>query len=228
MKKYIRSIEDLPELPLELHTLHGELFESEIEPIITILPTKSENIVKDNTPEKSDLRCANRSSYTTTKYYAQVIYPKLICWPNHFNSDLKLLNEKQPKNEEKVNSCFQDIPEMKYYKLSNYRESAQGILCSVHYGPFSAIIYSETQCGSACGQPPLKWDLSIPSLPELETVKWYGTWNDIPVQIYPSLTVLLNSLVKVGSVYSCCPGFKKCPGSTTCIRESVKCPGQDF
>jgi len=67
------------------------------------------------------------------------------------------------------------------------------------------------------GVPPL-WRLFVTSIPDLE-LAWYGAWEDIPS--YPNLTVIMGDLHLVNEVSLCCPGYRWCTATQSCIDVSI-------
>lgn len=67
---------------------------------------------------------------------------------------------------------------------------------------------------------PNRFTLYVVEIPEVVLV-WYGAWEDIPQ--YPLLQVIMGNLYLLGETPSCCPGFKWCATTDSCIPAIVDC-----
>jgi hypothetical protein len=104
-----------------------------------------------------------------------------------------------------------------FYKLTSFNgeKFKFGYLCTVHYGPWSAIVNEEGPCIE--GMPP-RWELLAVPFPNV-VLTWYGTWDDIPS--YPNLHVMKGDLHLTGEEYFCCPGYRWCYKTQSCIPEQI-------
>ncbi|PCJ94960.1 MAG: hypothetical protein COA50_11315 [Flavobacteriaceae bacterium] len=206
-------INQLPELPLEELAKNGKLIQSKTEPIITLVAPKVTVPENPNTPvdPNSPQHCPT-SRTTTTKYYTQVTYPLVVCYPNNApdNQVLKMAIAASSGNgnleKEKL-----DFPPVQYYKLStlNNQNIANPLFCTVKGGPWAATVFRTTSCGCV-GTNLDEWVMLIPSFPDIN-LKWYGNWDDIPSHLYPGLGIIPNDLVMVNETSVCCPGLTLCP-----------------
>ena len=216
-------IKRLPELPVEPFEVAGKLDFSDKTPVITIRPRKFPAPKK---PKKSTTTLVpNRSQASIRKYFTQVTYPRLICQPppkEQFDT-AKLFEEEEGENgdgsrlpESNIESISKKVGYYKLTKLNN-RKFRDPFWCSVHYGPWLAIVTETESCDF---HVPNFWHLHIIEMSEV-SLSWYGLWNDIPS--YPSLQVSMGDLAKFEESHSCCPGYIYCPPTGSCLPLQVPC-----
>jgi len=220
------SINDLPELPLEALSLGGELGPAKTEPVFTILP--KECVEPDKPTHPSDTKTAHickASSYYVRLYTTQVTYPRVICYPNNAPTDQvmkQVFREQEKLTAKEPPRSKADLPQMRYYKLSNYQgiKLDNPLFCTVHGGPWAARVFETQSCD--CGKGSTKWEFYVNSLPQLY-MEWYGFWEDIPSYIHPNLGVFLNDLHLLKEEFNCCPGYVWCETTHSCIPQTVNC-----
>lgn len=217
------KIKRLPELPVEPFEVAGKLGFSDKMPVVTIRPRKF-RIPKKPKPRPPSTFGPNKSQYSIRKYFVWVTYPRVVCQPppnEQFNTATLFKDEGgenrdgSPIPESNIESTSKKV---RYYKLTklNGRRLRDLFWCSVKYGPWSAIVLEEESCLNI----PNSWFLYIVEMPQV-WLRWYGLWNDIPS--YPSLQVIMGTLAMFGQSHSCCPGYKYCPPTGSCIPLQVKC-----
>jgi hypothetical protein len=217
------KISRLPELPVETFEVAGKLGFSDKVPVITILPHKFPEPVKPPNPTPF---ATNKSTAWHRSYYVQVIYPRVFCQPPW---DPLLINDAQAMNffkeEDKDETCQAkwDVAAIakkeRFYKLStlNGAKLQHPFWCSVKGGPWLAITKEDESCIDGL---PNFWRLWIIEMPQV-ALSWYGHWEDIPS--YPALTVIMGDLMMFDNYPTCCPGFKWCPTTMSCIPNSINC-----
>jgi hypothetical protein len=217
------KIKRLPELPVEPFEVAGKLGFSDKMPVITIIPHKF------RAPKKPSTKLGpNKSQFSIRKYFVQVTYPRVICQPpvNQQFDTTKLFEDEEGENrdgsrfpESNIESISKKV---RYYKLTklNGRRLYEPFWCSVKSGPWLAMVMEEESCSFYI---PNSWHLFIIEMPQV-FLRWYGLWNDIPS--YPSLHVIMGTLAMFDQSHSCCPGYKYCPPTESCIPFQVKCQDQ--
>jgi hypothetical protein len=164
----------------------------------------------------------SKSSFLTTKYYTQALYPRLICYdPGDLIVGLTMDVDPQPfpgRDRPPIDATALAGQE-RFYKLSSLRSVTfrHPLWCSVKYGPWLAIA---TETESCIQGAPNQWEFSIIEVPEV-TLVWFGEWEDMPA--FPSLTVIMSNLALAGQTSSCCPGFQWCATTQSCIPLDVDC-----
>jgi hypothetical protein len=215
-------IDQLPELPVETFEVAGQLGYANNVPIVTIRPHKFPEPVKPSKPS-GPLPLAKKSDFAKRQYWAQVLYPRVICQnPGDLLADgLALFVEQGKRSSDRPNADVAAIAEReRFYKLTklNGARLNTSLWCSVKYGPWLAIVVEQESCTSGI---PNFWQLAIVEMPEV-SLTWYGQWEDIPS--YPSLNVIMGNLVLFQQSVQCCPGFQFCPTTMSCIPISIHCP----
>ena len=231
MSDPIYSLSDLPELPIDALCADGDLAMAELDPVLTVKPAKPARLEKPCDPRDpgTSHHCAPNSSFVVRKYVTQVIYPKVVCYPNEVPDNQVMANIFSPSERTKERQREED-PRLharkRFYKLSRHDklDLSRPMFCTVHGGPWPAKVLETSQCGltETCGPLPHIWSFDVAGMPELY-MEWFGTWEDIPVASIPNLTVLMNDLRLVDETWNCCSGFKKCLATNSCIRETVPC-----
>ncbi|HEX2472382.1 MAG TPA: hypothetical protein VHJ59_06495 [Nitrososphaera sp.] len=224
MTKLEEKISRLPELPVEAFEVAGKLGYSEKVPVITIRQHKYPVPMKPPNPTKLD---PNKSEHEFRTYYVQATYPMVICQePPKAQFDTATMFD---AHEEE--SGRSDVPESdlatiakkeRFYKLTtlNGVKLPMPFWCSVHYGPWLAIVTEDESCTRGV---PSRWDFNIIGGPEV-SLSWYGRWEDIPS--YPNLSVFMSDLVLKKVERSCCPGFRWCFSTMSCLAHQIRCPDQ--
>lgn len=216
------KIKRLPELPVEPFEVSGKLGFSDKMPVITIRP------LKFRAPKKPSTRLGpNKSQFSIRKYFVQVTYPRVVCQPplNQHIDTTGLFEEEEGENRDESRLPESNIEsiskKVRYYKLTRLKGKKlyEPFWCSVKYGPWLAMVIEEESCISVHNS----WLLFIIEMPEV-FLRWYGLWNDIPS--YPSLHVIMGTLAMFDQSHSCCPGYKYCPPTESCIPVQVKCQDQ--
>lgn len=207
------AINALPELPLEPLELAGKLEHAGTAPVLTI---KAHKKAAPQPPAKPSAKAKKSEAYRR-KYLTQVTYPKVVCYPQNELSDRvawKISNVEENERDVEVIGRYE-----RFYKLSSFDavKLEPPYFCTVHYGPWSAVVIEEESCDDGV---PSFFRLFIASIPDV-VLAWYGTWDDIPS--YPSLHVFKGLLYLVDEGFSCCPGFQWCITTNSCIPLTVKC-----
>lgn len=221
MKSTGNPFERLQELPAEMFEQGGKLGLSEHAPVITVIPDK----LPEPKPPTGTIAGPNRSSYSIRHYYVQVIYPKLICYPQpepEFSSAMRLQQNGDGIREGKRDLLAVSRTRL-YYKLSRFddRPLSPFWLCMVQYGPWLAVVEERESCTPGESS---RWLLSALS-GEIELV-WYGQWEDIPS--YPNLQVIMNDLHLFDVQTLCCAGYHYCATTMGCIPTQVTCQPPQF
>jgi len=213
MSKSKYTIDDLPELPLEVFESFGELRPSGTAPILTIVPDRP----AAPKPPAAPTPLVPTSEFVTRKYLVQVTYPRLVCYPISEVPDEIVLD--RPARPDRSDLALTAKAE-RFYKLSAHPAAAHGgpSFCSVKYGPWSAVAIEETSCTFGA---PNHWLLFIVEIPQVE-LEWYGSWEDIPP--FPGLHVIMGTLSKIQEGSACCPGYRWCSTTGSCIDITIKCP----
>lgn len=214
----------LPELPLHILTLGGVLDHSHDAPVITIRPRRAVAPKTPAEPSDPDLiaRCPPASSHYVRRYIIQVTYPKVVCYPNNAPSEVVLERALERPNEPSKNGSVRFIQQTRFFKLSAFEGSklTHPLFCTVHSGPWSAVVIETQGCRVGCSPAPVHWRLYVHGFPDLE-LQWYGTWQDVPAHIHPTMDILMNDLSLISEIYDCCPGFsRRCPEGP-CTDESL-------
>ena len=226
MKRTNYTIDDLPELPLEALSLGGELGSARTEPVLTILPEDFVQPDRPHIPSGPDIAHACKaSSHYVRRHATQVTYPRVICYPNSPPSGeviMRVFQELEAADAEGAPSSRADLPQTHYYKLSSYRnvQLENPMFCTVHGGPWAATVIETQSCD--CNGDSTKWEIFVHGLPELYML-WFGKWEDIPSDTHPNLGIFLNDLHLVEEAFSCCPGYKWCETTHSCIPQTVNC-----
>ncbi len=209
-------ISRLPELPLEPLEVAGKLGYADRGPFLTIRPYERPAPIK---PEPTP-QALKKPEFEKRSYFAQVLYPRLIC---HDPGDVVVNLLRNLDQDETGGQPQTDVVAIarreRFYKLSTFNgvRFPQPYWCSVKYGPWLAIATEEESC--ILGGPS-RWELFIVEVPEVSLI-WYGKWEDIPP--YPSLTVIMGDRVLAGWTRQCCPGYKWCNTTQSCIPLNVNC-----
>ena len=207
----VYDFENLDELPLALFERAGKLGHAGNAPILTIIPEMIEPPKPPAMPNAIPLA----ETYERT-YLTQVTYPRVVCYPTG-----DLVNEVafEPRD---VGDDRRDVVALasaqRFYKLTSLTDDRFrfGYLCTVHYGPYSAVVKEFGPCLQ--GDVP-RWELHATPFPNV-ILTWYGTWEDIPD--YPNLHVLMTDLYLAGEKFACCPGFAPCASlGGACVDEQI-------
>ena len=229
MSKGRYLIESLPELPLEPFEVAGKLGRSTRGPFLTIVPpvrpapTPPQVVPLPHQPPKT--------AFLTNKYFAQALYPRVIC--HEFGSDVFADFALDPTPDDggggpgpgSVVDLHADLSALarqeRHYKLSklNGVSFAQPFWCTVKHGPWLCSVKETESCITGA---PSTWELVVLDVPGISMV-WFGEWLDQPT--LPNLTVIKGNLALNSSVPTCCPGFKLCFNTMSCIPISVPCGG---
>lgn len=214
------TIDQLPELPLEALELGGKLEHVGTEPVLTIRPEK---VIS---PEQSSMSAAadKRSELYVRKYIVAVTYPRVNCHPPNdlvVQSIQDIFSKRQEPLKENETDPEAIARHEQFYKLTSHNGVAltPPYFCRIHYGPWSAIVREQQSCDV---DEPNEWNLFISGIPEVALV-WYGAWEDIPAHLYPSLHVFMGSLYLVTEQFDCCPGYKYCAITNSCLPDGVEC-----
>ena len=177
----------------------GKLGRSRRGPYLTIVPP-TRPAPKAPTPVPLPHQIPN-SSYQIRTYYAQCIYPRVICIDfSDFFDDLVL--DPGPSGGgggggRGPGDVVGPRPNMallakqeRHYKLStlNGVSLAHPFWCTVKYGPWLCIVKESESC--ITGEPN-RWEFFIAEMPEVSML-WYGQWLDQPR--LPNLTVIKGDL----------------------------------
>ena len=222
------SIYNLPELPLELLCARATLEPSTEAPILTIRPERA--VIPDK-PDPPCLinpvaHCPKASSHYVRRYVTQVTYPKVICQPNNAPDHPFLESAVNPLPEEPSRDIDQEpeifVQRTRFFKLSAFRgqDLAIPLFCTVHGGPWAATVIETQGCRIGCAPPEVHWRMEIHSFPELQ-MQWYGTWQDIPAHLHPTMGVFMNDLALVDEGTGCCPGFVRSHPDGPCVDLSL-------
>ncbi len=209
------DINKLPELPL--HSLSGGRgLEFDLEESYLTIPI--EPIKKDQPIINPPHECINKS-YPVWQYLTQVTYPKVICYPIDAPTDQVIkrnLTEHKSIDKEKNLPSKEEDTGVKFFKLSilNNEKIQNPLLCSVHYGPWSAIVNKYGRC---CDEDLIRWELTVISFPEIKLV-WNNTFEEIPSDLIPNLGVFPNDLYLLNESFDCCGDFRLINGS--CVKKS--------
>jgi hypothetical protein len=208
----------LPELPVETFEAAGTLERSDRGPFLTIRPPKR---AAPEPPTPATL-APPKSSFTTRKYFAWALYPRVICYdPGDLVVGLTMdvSPPPQPDRDRPPTDLVLLARQERFYKLSSLRSRPfrHPLWCSVKYGPWTAAV---TETESCLDGVPNRWEFFIVEVPEV-FLTWLGEWEDIPA--FPSLTVVMGSLALSSQSHSCCPGFQWCPTTQSCIPLEVTC-----
>jgi hypothetical protein len=221
------TIDALPELPLEPFEIGGKLARSRRGPFLTIIP---EPRPRPETPTPIPLPHApNKSSFLTNTFYAQALYPRVIC--HDFGSDIFEDFALDPTPDDGgggrdpggVLDLHADLTVLatreRHYKLSRFngRHLAHPFWCTVKHGPWLCSVKETESCITGV---PSTWELVVLDVPGISMV-WFGEWLDQPT--LPNLTVIKGNLALSSSVSSCCAGHKFCFNTMSCIPNAVPC-----
>ncbi len=205
--------DSLPELPLRLFERHATLKINGVAPVLTNVPNPVDPPDPPPTPQDIPLGSTYKRTYLT-----QVTYPKLVCYERgHLIQEVAWrANTYSDRGPGDASSAASDV---KMYKLTGLTDERFkfGYFCTVHYGPFSAIVVENGPCIE--GQSP-RWELTVPSIPGLFLI-WYGQWQDLPS--YPDLHVLQSDLYLHKEEFSCCPGYTFCVHTGACLQDTIEC-----
>jgi len=207
----------LPELPLELFEMAGKLDHAGDEPTLTVIHDK----LQPPQPPANPTAVPIAQTYMR-EYLTQVTYPKLVCYPRGDLVDRVAF--KPVETGESQRNMGVVARSRAYFKLTGIQGDRfkLGYYCTVHYGPWSALVREEGSCLQ--GVPPL-WRLFVASIPDLE-LAWYGSWEDIPS--YPNLTVIMGDLHLMNEATLCCPGYRWCAATQSCIDISINVDCDDI
>ena len=167
---------------------------------------------------------ATKSEFFIRKYLAQVTYPRVVCYPRNDLSE-QTIKQVFQRRQEPLTENEADLEAIarheQFYKLTRLKGVKLSFphFCTVHYGPWLAIVLEQESCFAGVRN---QWTLFIVEMPEVELI-WYGVWWDIPAHLYPSLHVIMGNLAQVAEARHCCPGFKWCATTNSCIPLSVEC-----
>lgn len=230
------SIHDLPELPVAVLELGGRLEYSPTEPVITIRPPIQTEPWSEHGYEREDAvaHCPPIAERYRRRYVTQVIYPRVTCYPLTAPTDRvveRAVRESRRDDDDRSHDrADRFVQRMRFYKLSSFQEIklAEPYYCTVHGGPWSATVTETQSCDvvGACQRAPNRWVIEVSGLPELGLV-WEGTWEDIPLHVHPTMSVLTNDLHLVSESWECCPGFRRCEPNGPCIDQVIPCTGND-
>lgn len=216
MNKHTDVLKRLPELPVELFERSGKLDYSQHAPVITIRP----NTVTAKPPGVA--AAPNRASHELRTYFAWVLYPHVVCTPIpdlEILAALELQPDKPPSPRHAADlAAVADTRH--FYKLSRFqgRDLVTPWGCEVRYGPwFGTIAYTQ----SCDDHLPDRWILSSPVLSM--QIAWEGSADDMPA--VPNLTVVWDPNQPADVSRQCCPGYRWCPSSQSCLPNSIDCPG---
>lgn len=225
MTKLEEKISRLPELPVEAFEVAGKLGYSDKIPVITIRQHKYPAPTRPPNPTQLQ---ENKSERVIKTYYVQATYPMVICQepPKELFDTATMFeeDEKESGRSDVPESDFATIAKKKrFYKLTtlNGIRLPTPFWCSVHYGPWLAIVTEKESCLRGV---PSEWELYfIGGGPEI-FLNWFGRWEDIPS--YPNLSVIMGDLVLKKIERSCCPGYLWCPSTMSCLSHQINCPDQ--
>lgn len=213
--KELEAIEALPELPVEVFEHGGRLAHARRGPYVTVVYPPP--VIPEPPPPPPHAK--PKQQFETRTYFAQTFFPQLICTsPGDLLSGLELdpgVAAPAPSPGERIAMAGRE----RHYKLSalNGRRFTHPLFCVVRSGPWTAIVTETEQCTETLAN---QWTLAIPGIPGAALV-WHGLWTDQPT--LPNLTVLKNSLVLIDSQPACCPGFKWCATTQSCIPLQLDC-----
>jgi hypothetical protein len=212
------QIDRLPDLPVATFEVAGQLGYADNVPVVTIRPRKFPVPKKPSGP----LAVIKKSDAAQRRYWSQVTYPRVIC---HHPDDVladhgALFVEQGTRDSDKPNADVAAIAKReRFYKLTKLKGAKlkTPLWCSVKYGPWLAIVVEQESCISGV---PNFWQLAIVEMPQV-ALSWYGQWEDIPS--YPLLNVIMGDLAMFQQSVQCCPGYKFCPTTMSCIPNAVPC-----
>jgi hypothetical protein len=209
-------LDQLAELPVETLEVSGKLGYAEWAPVLTFKPHPTAKPCAPAAPSGA----IPWSRACQRKYLTQVTYPRTICYPLSDEPAVVALastsDRRMRENERDIEAIARDV---RFYKLTTLHGERLPIpyWCVVKYGPWSAVVVEQESCTVGV---PNHWFLFVVELPEVQ-LEWYGTWDDIPP--YPSLHVITGDLVQVHEGCTCCPGFKWCTTTGSCIDVTIEC-----
>jgi hypothetical protein len=216
-------IEQLPELPVEAFEVDGKLGYSDKVPVITIHPRKFP-LPKKPTPNKL---APKKCCWSTLEYAMMVTYPKVVCQPPIVDPTVDQVNIKALFEQKEVGRSHEPESDTKilskkerFFKLTTLKGRKLQLpwWCSVRYGPWAAHVTQENSCLNI----PTNWTLTVGEIPEI-FLSWYGLWSDMPP--YPNLRLFPGStLTFFRETHGCCPGFKTCPPTDSCVPLQIPCP----
>lgn len=221
---------ELPELPLDAFQLGGRLARSRRGPYVTVVSEPRPVPVAPPPPPHA----APRGQYQIRRYWAQVTYPHVICIsPGDLVDGVVLDAAAAPSAPGGMSHGGHDafgavtirganlarLPAERHYKLSvlDGVKLPHSLFCTVKYGPWLAAV---TETESCVDGVPNRWELTVMGIDGLGMV-WDGTWLDQPT--LPNLTVIKGDLALAGYATLCCPGYKYCPTTESCIPMRVNC-----
>ncbi|MFT3762870.1 MAG: hypothetical protein QM761_09765 [Pseudoxanthomonas sp.] len=210
-------LDALPELPIALFELSSKLGYSERAPIITNRP----KAIKPKRRPNVAPHAPNRASHEVRTYFAWVIYPHVVCTP--FVKPEAVANLRLEPGEPPTPEHAADLPAIantrRFYKLTRFqgRPLVTPWGCEVRYGPWFATIVATAPCTDGFSD---RWVLSS-SVLEMQIV-WDGTAADIPS--VPNLTVVWDPNTPAKVTHECCPGYRWCPSSQSCLANGIRCP----
>lgn len=213
--KGLDAIQALPELPVEVFEHAGRLAHARRGPYVTVVyPPPAAHVPLPPPPHAEPKR-----QFETRTYFAQAFFPHLICTPP---GDLLVGLELDPGVAAPAPSPGERGPVAgleRHYKLSalNGRRFTHPLFCVVRGGPWTAVVTETEQCTGGLAS---QWTLGIPGILGAALV-WDGLWTDQPT--LPNLTVLKQTLVMIETKQACCPGFKWCETTQSCIPLQVNC-----
>ena len=152
-----------------------------------------------------------------------MLYPRVICQdPGDLVAELPLNSSHADRRDRPTTDFAALAKRERFYKLSALDgvRFRQPYWCSVKYGPWLAVVVERESC--ITGEPN-SWELVVVEVPEV-SLRWYGRWEDIPP--FPSLTVIMGDLAPAGHTTQCCPGYKWCQTTESCIPFAVDCQDQ--
>lgn len=207
------TIDELPELPLEALELGGRLRRAPRAPVLTVDPPK---LAPPETPP-TPTPLVPKSQFTTRRYLAQATYPRVVCYP--FPELPEEIVLEQPAPPRSRTDLVLTARSERHFKLSHFEGTRleRPHFCSVKYGPWAAVAIEQESCTVGV---PNSWEFFIVEMPEVH-LQWFGFWEDIPA--YPSLHVIMGTLTQVDEATACCPGYKLCPATQSCIDISINC-----
>jgi hypothetical protein len=211
-------VSHLTELPLELFEMAGKLGYADTAPVLTIRPNK----LPVPNPPVMPTPAIPKSQRALKKYWTQCTYPRVVCYPlSDLPAVTALTIKKSEKCRPRANESDLEViaKSEQIYKLSTFNgvRLKKPLWCTVKYGPWAAIAIEKESC--SIGEQN-HWTFYIVEMPEV-LLEWYGYWEDIPS--YPSLHVFTGDLNLYNEEYNCCPGFKWCRNTNSCISKKVDC-----
>ena len=208
----------VPELPQETFEAVGTLERSDRGPFVTLRPHMPPAPQEPSVPPLAPVK----SSYRINTYFTQATYPRVFCYEPVLQAKgvaMRVEPQPFPDKDRLPTDVMALAGRERFYKLSALKSLhlRNPLWCSVKYGPWLAVATETESCSSGM---PSKWEFSIGEVPEV-TLAWFGEWADMPD--VPSLTVIGGLVLHEQSQPLCCPGFKWCPTTQSCISLHIDC-----